>query len=320
MADMFDNRIDGLAFSVGSSPGAGQPNQVISNQGPFIFPEGLNDFPYNMSLAFYQFQRGTFGNSVALTGAGSVYLPLPNQMQDRQGVTYATERMGTALGAALNAGTTNAGEGEIAAGISGAATSLVEAGAGVVAGSRGLNNPIGGFGRSAASAADNVGSLFGFKMNPFMTVMFETPAFKEHQFSWKLSPTNKKESEILSKIITTFRYNQLPDASLGGLVLTYPNIVQIMISNTKDNNMFRYAFKPCVIRGLTVNFTPDGQPSFFNSTRAPTSVQLQLDLLEIEMWLQRDLGTATATGGAVVQTLQTWLSGLNPFSGGANKL
>jgi hypothetical protein len=80
----------------------------------------------------------------------------------------------------------------------------------------------------------------------------------------------------------------LPNQSvaLGGTLLSYPNIVQVTVSNTND--YFRYEFRPSVIENFSVNYTPDGQPSFFGSTKAPTAVELRLELMEIEYWLSND--------------------------------
>ena len=73
----------------------------------------------------------------------------------------------------------------------------------------------------------------------------------------------------------------LPDQSgaLGGTLLTYPNIVQVAV-NVNQGSYFTYMFKPAVIESFNVDFTPQGQPSFFGSTQAPTAVHIDMNLLE----------------------------------------
>lgn len=98
----------------------------------------------------------------------------------------------------------------------------------------------------------------------------------------------------------------LPDyaGSSGGTLLTYPNIVQITIS-VNDPNYFTYVFKPAVIQSFNVNFAPSGQPSFFGNTRAPTEVEIQMQILEIEYWLSSDFGINTTINP--VGTFSNWV-------------
>ena len=63
----------------------------------------------------------------------------------------------------------------------------------------------------------------------------------------------------------------------------------ITISNANPN-YFSYAFKPAIIKSVEINYAPEGQPSFFGETQAPTAVELRMELLEIEYWTQSDFG------------------------------
>jgi hypothetical protein len=139
--------------------------------------------------------------------------------------------------------------------------------------------------KALASAAgigglvDQALQLTGLAQNPFLTVLFKQPEFKRHQFSWKLSPNNYRESNTLRDIISTIKSNMLPAMapSAGGTLLTYPI------------EEYLYKFKPCVIESMSVNYAPAGLPSFFKRTSAPTEVTLSLSLLEIEYWLKEDI-------------------------------
>ena len=100
----------------------------------------------------------------------------------------------------------------IGSGIAGLATGAVTGAASQVAGAAGI--PV-----------DQVLQLGGLAQNPFLTVLFKSPTFKRHSFSWKLSPNSADESNTLRDIIQTFRSNMLPALSpnVGGTLLTYPN-------------------------------------------------------------------------------------------------
>jgi hypothetical protein len=142
------------------------------------------------------------------------------------------------------------------------------------------------------TASDVASVVSGSVLNPLLTVMFKSPAFKKFNFDWKLAPSNANESRTVNSIINTFKYNMLPGTGAGGTLLTYPNIVQITISaNSPD--YFTYVFKPAVIESFSVNYTPSGQPSFFGATYAPTEVQIRLGIMEIEYWLASDYGADT---------------------------
>jgi hypothetical protein len=130
--------------------------------------------------------------------------------------------------------------------------------------------------------------LGGLAQNPFLTVLFQSPAFKRHSFSWKLAPNNAQESNSLREIINAFKSNMLPGMSpnAGGTLLTYPNMA---IINLYPDETFLYKFKPCVVESLNVNYAVGGQPSFFKGTNAPTLVQIDVNFLEIEYWLKEDI-------------------------------
>jgi hypothetical protein len=281
--------------------GNGNGNNVVTavsnvpqNGSSGAFPADLEKQPFWMSFSFYSYSMPdlTNQNSLNLSDQGTIRLPLPNTMTDSQNVEYSTEDLGLVAGMALN-------------GLrQGGAAGLTTATLGAVAGFTGTANDINRLTNNNIAAG--IGQTQGVAVNPFLTVMFKQPAFKQHQFLWKLTPSNEPESQKLNTIINTFRGNMLPDyaGSSGGTLLTYPNIVQITIS-VNDPNYFTYVFKPAVIQSFNVNFAPSGQPSFFGNTRAPTEVEIQMQILEIEYWLSSDFGINTTINP--VGTFSNWV-------------
>jgi hypothetical protein len=151
---------------------------------------------------------------------------------------------------------------------------------------------------TGASAGEML-QLGGLAQNPFLTVLFKQPEFKKHTFSWKLAPNNAQESNTIKDIINAFKSNMLPAMApnAGGTLLTYPNMAMI---NLYPDESFLYKFKPCVIESLNVNYAVGGQPSFFKGTNAPTLVQIDINLLEIEYWLKEDIeDNSFRSGGAL---------------------
>jgi len=239
------------------------------------------------------------GTSV-LSSLGTIRLPMPNQMVDHQDIVYAVEELGLVAGSALAKFQQSGGS--YASALGGAA------GGGLIGAAQNLGNAIPG---TNGQGFNVLLQTQGLSVNPFLSVMFKSPAFKKHAFKWKLSPENEQESGDLGTIIDTFRFNQLPSASaaFSGALLAYPNVVQISVAGSGPPGtgaMFSYTFKPAVIESFASNFAPNGQASMFGTTGAPTEVEINMSLLEIEYWLQNDYATnPTTTGAASAATVET---------------
>ena len=140
-----------------------------------------------------------------------------------------------------------------------------------------------------AGLASNILSIIGETANPLLAIMYRGPTFKTHNFMWRLAPTNKTESEDLNSIINTIKANQLPKYNKA--TLGYPSIVQVTLS-CLTTKYFSHSFKPAIIKSFEVNYTPEGQPSFFGNAvtqdAAPTVVEIRMGLTEIEYWTQSD--------------------------------
>ena len=297
------DRVTGNRQPVINNP-FGNSRAAVSGSG-LTFPYNLDQNHYWMSFAFYEYQRPAFQGNPVLSDNGAVRLPLPNQMVDALGATYSEESLSTAVGAGINqlsAGNVN-GQGALNAVGAATAGGLVGAAAGV------LN-------MAGQNTAGAVGQLAGVALNPFLTVMYKGPQFRKNTFSWILAPTNAQESATIAAIINTFKFNMTPTVSgaVGGSLLTYPNVVQVSARNA-TGGYFPFFFKPAVIENFQVNYSPQGQPSFFGSTDAPTAVEIRMTLHEIEFWLQDDFGTpqnGARALQAVSDTLQPLVKFFNP--------
>lgn len=250
-----------------------------------IFPSDLGNygFPYWMSFAFYAYNGTAVSTGAAFGGGdGAIRLPLPNNLIDTQQINYSEENLNLAVGAMNAAG----------AGVAGAlgaatATSVV--------------NNIPGVGQAinkGAALLNTPGVLqqAGVAINPFLTVLFKSPAFKRFNFRWKLSSSNSTDSATLNSIINTLKFNQLPSTS--SILLTYPNIIQPSINAEIQGQYFTFLFKPCVIEQFQVNYAPSGQPAFFGQSfgGGPVEAEIEMSLLEIEWFLQQDYAGLTSAG------------------------
>jgi hypothetical protein len=82
-----------------------------------------------------------------------------------------------------------------------------------------------------------------------------------------------------------------PGLALSGAIFTFPKIFQISFS---PNPIYMYKFKPAVLEGLTVNYAPGGQPSFYRASgetdgqNPPEGLDIAMQFLELEYWLNGD--------------------------------
>jgi len=134
---------------------------------------------------------------------------------------------------------------------------------------------------NAASALGEFGGAeTGLALNPQLYMLFKSPNFKEHMFSWTFTPNNEQESNELRNIINSFKLYSLP--STNGLLYNYPSIAMIQFM---PDDYFAFKIKPCALVSVNVDYSGGGRPSFFKNG-APTVVNLGLAFKEIELWNQ----------------------------------
>jgi hypothetical protein len=262
-----------------------------------MFPEdlvqpGVRNF--YVSFKFQKYVKRSINNSPFLRSEGTIRLPLPGNLKDNMSVNYDNAPLGAAVGAALDnlagsnlvesdisATTRNLGQrtaSALASGLQGTAAELVTS--------------VGGQGYNAASA------YFGVAVNPYQTVLFKQPDFKSHSFSWKLMPKNEYETGQIRDIIRTFQYHMSPGVSENnGLFFSYPSMALISLFPESD---FLYRFKPCVVKNVSVDYASGSAPSFFKSTKAPTSITLSIQLQEIEYWTNRDFDASSFNDNSAI--------------------
>jgi hypothetical protein len=132
-----------------------------------------------------------------------------------------------------------------------------------------------------APPAEALTSGIGGKiLNPYIEQIFQGIAMREFNFSWKLVPRNASEQSRIHNIIKTLRYYSLPNYSGSGPVqdqgaqppainqvisqlndrwLTVPNIFNLnwKQAGTQTSIQSLPKIKPCVLKNIQVNYTPD---------------------------------------------------------------
>jgi hypothetical protein len=269
-----------------------------------LFPPDLNraNAPY-MSMQFKRYQRRSINEQPFYNDIMKIRLPVPDNLVERTSVSYDNTSLGSALGSFIESQSAG-GDAATSAltllqGASvGALTALPSIG-GAVAGA--VSQRAGGatrreaertertattiLGIAAQTASAAAGALFGITANPYQVVLFKSPDFRTHSFTWKFIPNSLQESEILRNLIEIFKYHSLPGISSAGAVFfSYPEILEI---NFRPSDQYLYRFKPCVVKSVTTNFAPNS-PSFVKSSGAPTAIEFRIELQEIEIMTKAD--------------------------------
>lgn len=295
------------------------------------FPSDLlsGDQKYYMQFRFQKYQKRSLSEQatrITVTtqeGIGALQLPIPNQLADTHSAQYSPGNMsvdvGGAAGRALSGAVIEQGMrsyentpqnssvlDRVMQAYTNTTTNDVASGAGSISMSSllaaGLNAPL--------NAGNVASALTGLTTNPFMSLLYHSPNFKTHQFSWRFIPRTPGESENVRKIVRTFQYHMLPTMSQNYILFGYPSMAIITLA---PSDTYLYKFKPCVITNFTANYAPGNTPSFYKGGKAaPAAVEISVNLHEIEYWTAETLATATG-----IQQSFTSSSPLPPnFSGG----
>jgi hypothetical protein len=255
---------------------------------------GLTKFPadlaqidgqmYCILFQFYKYNRPSIMVAPTLIPYGSIALPLPADMIDNSAQSYSEEASSAAVSAALENIPSNVGSW---AGVSQAVTAFLAGDA--KAGINGISNLGTKLGDSQTTA--RILQFGGVAQNPFLSVLYNSPTFKRHVFSWTLIPETADDTEKLNYILNKFRYHSMPDVNntIGGLLLNYPD----MCIPTITPAGYMYDFKQCVIEGMSINYAPGDSPAF-NTSQAPNAIKLTIKLLEIEYWVKSSLLNTTS--------------------------
>jgi hypothetical protein len=227
------------------------------------------------------------------TSGGTIRLPMPSNLSTDYNPEYSKPNVGPAAGMALKPsdqaiyGNNSMGGKAIAGnGLQG----LVDAvGAGITgyagASAVGFANQLGG---AAGDALLKVGA--GVALNQHKIVLFTGVDFRTHQFSWKLSPKNRRESDAIKQIIEMFTYYSHPEYIAGGLFFKYPEFFEIKFRHPE----YLFKLQPSVCTDIRVNYHGQGYAAYIRDANgggipAPAEVELSLTFMETEIVTKQSL-------------------------------
>ena len=113
---------------------------------------------------------------------------------------------------------------------------------------------------------------------------------RNFQYTFKMIPKNRKETEIIRRIVFAFKSNMLPEfvgGDRGGRKFLVPNTFDIAYMYTGSQNLHLHNISTCVLENMSVSYGGDRYKTFSpdpNSEGAqPVETQITLNFKEMEL-------------------------------------
>jgi len=220
---------------------------------------------------------------------GVIYLPMPSNIQDGNSVNFSEDSL-DGLTAEVYSRVKDGfkSEGNGLAYIQNALSSTIS---GVT--DLGLSPEVMGyFQKSIVAQAANIpfgGNLTfqqvlareqGTAINPNMELLFKGPTIRSFKFSFKLTPRNQNEAEVVRTIIRTLKENMAPSGA-GDMFLRSPNVFNLTYKSGVEPQPYLNKFKTCALVNMSVNYTGENIYATYQDG-SPVSYILDLGFKELE--------------------------------------
>lgn len=274
---------------------SGSPGSIVNDvpqvQSTRRFP---SDTPlYYTSLAIQKYSRDSWASVGMLDPESTLVLPIPEQVVDTQHVTYDQVPIG-GLGSLAMSATGNA-KNAVDSTLSQLPQDLLN-----TLTQAGVNLSQLTLGNLASGVPNGILVSQGISINDFLTVMLKGPAYKQFALSWKLSPRTWAESRDIKAIEIMLKNAQAVGRwGSASVFWTWPRVFRVSfmhyaIGDKMGDRLYR--FKPAVLTDAIFNYAPGGVPSFYGQSQYPEGVQVQLQFMELELWVNSSRDAQDAYG------------------------
>ena len=241
---------------------------------------------------------------------GLVRLPMPNQIQDSNNVSWGPDQISNITAAVASGVLPMVSPDNISSLISGDFSKVIQGAQDIPANAKKLlTNIVGAMkGANAGAAAQGLlGSkilnMAGFDVsaesilargrgvipNNNMELLFNAPALREFQFNWKMSPRSEDEAVVVNKIIKFFKagmavkkQSNTGSGTGASYFLGTPNIFDVQFITTGNEQIDGIMrIKECACTACAVNYTPEGNWAAYEEGQ-PVSVIMTLKFSELE--------------------------------------
>lgn len=268
------------------------------------FPKDLGDSRTVLMFRNYAYNNNrNLVRSTTLASSGSIYLPLPKQLSETQGIRAQPTELGSmgALAADFATGGFSTDKlREIAKNLN---VDVTDKDGATIASD--VGNAIKYFARSTIDqlfpgAGSALGVSSGKAINPHSVIQFEGVDMKTHTFSWSLMPANEAESNAIKHIIRELKRRALPSyegvggttlttspnsaGSLSRALLTYPS--EVMVYFLGIDQSYWYYLKPCMIQNISVDYSANGLSVIEGGK--PATIDLTIQMVELQIHTSAD--------------------------------
>ena len=273
----------------------------IKNFGKYVFPSDLGDstmdvIKFNMvrfnPRKFTDAGQGLQGLKDREKGTiiGSVMLPIPGGIQENFTVGFGGGPMSPMQAAGAKIMDAAFGEGSISAAGNAAGDALEKA----------INDESTRTAIEAYFTGQGIGLTMdqitartkGMVINNNLELLFQGPILRPFNFTFKLSPREIGEAQMIRRIIRFFKQGMAPQRSQTNLFLKAPHMFEIeyLVRNGEKHPSLN-SFKTCACIGFAVNYTPDGTYNTFDDPGASmTSYELRMQFKELDPVYNEDYG------------------------------
>ena len=275
-----------------SGSGKGENNPREKYESGLCYPVAMRkDLQDNIKIDIVKFNPKVISGGVSQdrefpkgSTIGTVVLPVPNSVQDGNQTSWGSGSMtpvdmakANITKALLGEDGGNAAASELSDSINQAQTDEMM--------DEGLKTY---FTEQLTGTTDLLSRTSGAVLNPNMELLFKGPALRSFTFSWKMSPRDEKESEVVAKIIRTFKQSMAPQKTESGLFLKAPNIYKLQFNQGSKRHKFLPKMKECALNNCAVNYTPDGGYMTYENA-AMVALEMSLSFQEMEPIYNNDM-------------------------------
>ena len=209
---------------------------------------------------------------------GSVFLPVPGNVVDSNNVSWNADEVDPAKLALGNAFFTNVQQG----GVDGLIDSTGKLVKSVGENAASVKTAVAAALTKQATGGSILTRATGAVINPNMELLFQGPQLRTFSLSWKMSPRDYEESEMIKKIIRMFKQSQAVKRTESMLFLKSPNTYKLRYLTARGrDHSFLPKIKECALTGCSINYTPDGNyQTYENSSMVAYEMTLSFNELE----------------------------------------
>ena len=211
---------------------------------------------------------------------GSVFLPVPGSVLDSNNVSWDADSMDPVKLLASNAFfdnvTKSSGQ------IEGLADTLGQIGVSIGENSGDVKTAVGSALAKAATGGNILTRATGSVINPNMELLFKGPQLRTFGLTWKMSPRDYEESQMIKNIIRMFKQSMAVKRSKSQLFLKSPNTYKLeYLTVGEREHSFLPKIKECALTGCNINYTPDGNYQTYEDS-SMVAYEMTLNFNELE--------------------------------------